>query len=78
MKTFAQNEPVATTAVIMALLYMLISLNVISLNEDQLTSIENFLVVAMPMIFMVGGGLIARQFVTPVAKIDNAAIEPAE
>lgn len=76
MKTFASNEPVVTTGavigVIMAALTMLISLNVFSLTEEQLKAINDFLIQAMPLLFVLFGvvtGAVARQFVTPNSKL---------
>ena len=69
MKNAIQNEPVVTVAVleaaIMAVLYMLVSLNVISLNEEQLDTISKAVIAIFPLL-LIGTALIQRQFVTPV------------
>lgn len=78
MKNFAENEPVVTVTTIvgaiMAALIALVSLNVFNLTEDQLNAIEGALVAIVPL-FFIGAGFIARQFVVPVAKLEDAGYD---
>ena len=69
-----QNEPVVTvgmiTAAVMAVLVALVSLNVFNLDAEQLDAIENALSLVLVLAFPVSA-LIARQFVTPVSKLEK-------
>ena len=73
MKAKIADEPVFTSgaivAAIMAFLVMLANLNVFSLMPEQLESINTFLIVSVPLIL--GGALVARRYVKPMAKINR-------
>ena len=74
MKSKIQDEPVVTVAVveaaIMAVIFALVSLNVIELTDEQLASISAAVIAVFPLL-LIGTALIQRQFVTPVSKLDK-------
>ena len=75
------REPVLTagaiSGVIMAGLAMAVSLGWLRLDEEQMGSIQTFLVAALALAVPVVGALIARRFVTPTAAPRTPEGEPA-
>ena len=75
------REPVLTagaiSGVIMAGLAMAVSLGWLRLDEEQMGSIQTFLVAALALGVPVVGALIARRFVTPTAAPRTPEGEPA-
>ena len=87
MMDHIKNEPAMIVAFVMSVIFTLVALNAVELDEYQLTTIEGMVTIAvdlfLPFVLPLAGGLVIRQQVWPDPKVqrmiqDGAAKEPAQ